>query len=130
MGSGAWLGGDLGARGGAAVEGALIVSDCPGGLELDISEQTRQFRNAFRKRIGRLPPSASAHAYDAMMMVLAAHRRSLSGGGSGSRIRQELSQAILRDGVCGRLEVNGFGHVEGQIEVLRIEVGVPEIYEF
>ncbi|MBL4632657.1 MAG: penicillin-binding protein activator [Kofleriaceae bacterium] len=130
MGSGAWLGGDLAARGGAAVEGALIVSACPGGLELDVSEQAREFRNEFRKHIGRPPPSASAHAYDAMTMVLAAHRRSLSGGGSGSRTGQELRAAILRDGVCGTLEVNGLGQVEGQIEVLRVLAGVPEIYEF
>lgn len=130
MGSGAWLSPTLAARGGAAVEGALIVSTCPGGLAIDRSEQAQAFYREFHKTIGHKASAASAMAFDAATMVLVAHKQATSRGGTSEDMRIALQAATLRDGVCGSFQMDQFGQVFGQIEVLRVESGNPEIYEY
>lgn len=126
----AWNRPGLAARGGEAVEGALLLSTCPGGIGTDLSALGTQFADAFQAANGRAPSGTAAAAYDAMTMVLRARKEALIRGGQRRDLKRALRHVQLRDGLCGSLRMGPTGQVEGQIEVLRVESGVPEIYGY
>lgn len=126
----AWDQPSLSARGGAAVEGALLVSMCPGGMGTDLSALGRRFAEDFEQRNGRAPSRAAAAAYDAMVLVMKARERAAKPGAAREEMQRALRSAAVRDGLCGSLQMTESGQVEGQIEVLRVESGSPEIYEY
>lgn len=130
MGSSSWIDPSLGARGGSAVEGALMIGTCPGGHGIDLSERGRSFGDEFTRSQGRSPTMAAAAANDAMTMILGARAWAASHGGTRADAARSLRTAQLRDGVCGTQTMSARGQVEGEIEVLRVEQGSPEIYEY
>jgi ABC-type branched-subunit amino acid transport system substrate-binding protein len=130
MGASGWLDPSLGARGGSAVEGALVIGTCPGGHGIDLSERGRSFNEAFLREQGRPPSAAAATANDAMTMVLLVRAWAAGHGGKRADAARAMRSAQLRDGVCGTQTVDAAGQVQGQIEVLRVEQGKLEIYEY
>jgi ABC-type branched-subunit amino acid transport system substrate-binding protein len=130
MGSSSWIDPSLGARGGSAVEGALMIGTCPGGHGIDLSERGRSFGDEFTRLKRRAPSMAAAAANDAMTMILGARAWAASHGGTRADAARSLRTAQLRDGVCGTQTMNSRGQIEGEIEVLRVEQGSPEIYEY
>ncbi len=125
-----WLDPALSARGGDAVEGALILSTCPGGLGTDLSAQGAQFAEGFEAATGRAPSRAAALGYDAMSLILVAREEAAPRGGQRREFSTAMRTARLRDGLCGNLLMTASAQVEGQIEVLHVEAGHPEIYEY
>lgn len=130
MGSSSWIDQSLGARGGSAVEGALMIGTCPGGHGLDLTGRGRSFAEDFTREHGRAPSSAAAAANDAMTMILHVREWAAAHGGRRADAARSLRRARLRDGVCGTQTMSASGQVEGEIEVLRVEQGSPEIYEY
>lgn len=130
MGGASWMDPSLGARGGAAVEGALVIGTCPGGHGMDLSERGRSFSDAFLQQRGRTPSAAAATANDAMNIVLQVREWAAAHGGTRADATRAMRNAQLRDGVCGTQTMHASGQVEGEIEVLRVEQGHLEIYEY
>jgi ABC-type branched-subunit amino acid transport system substrate-binding protein len=130
MGGSSWLDPSLSARGGAAVEGALVIGTCPGGHGMDLSERGRSFEAAFRRLQGRTPSAAAATANDAMNMVLQVRDWAAKHGGQRADAARAMRSAQLRDGVCGTQTMHASGQIEGEIEVLRVEQGNLEIYGY
>lgn len=131
MGSSGWIHPSLGTRGGAAVEGALLISTCYGaGAGVDTGSRAQEFAEKFEAEHQR-PPSVAAHmAYDAMSIVLEARQWAAQHGGRRGDVARALRGARLRDGVCGSSFVNAAGQLEGEIEVLRVELGEPELFDY
>ncbi len=130
MGGSSWLDPSLGARGGSAVEGALVIGTCPGGHGIDLSERGRAFSKAFLDQQGREPSTAASAANDAMTMALAVREWAAGHGGSRGDAARALRTAQLRDGVCGTQTMDSSGQLQGEIEVLRVQQGHLEIYEY
>ncbi|HEU5056915.1 MAG TPA: penicillin-binding protein activator [Kofleriaceae bacterium] len=113
LGSSGWHHRGLIPRGGAAVDGALIVVAC-GGVgwagdeqQLDVADQAADFISRFEQRTGRPPGPVAAQAHDAARLFLAA--RAAAGAHRGAAARSALVSALstadLRDGACGRSRV-------------------------
>lgn len=130
MGGSSWLDPSLGARGGEAVEGALVIGTCPGGHGMDLSARGRHFNDAFLASQGRPPSAAAATANDAMNLVLSVREWAAANGGQREDAARRMRSAELRDGVCGTQTVDAQGQVQGEIEVLRVEQGNLEIYQY
>jgi ABC-type branched-subunit amino acid transport system substrate-binding protein len=102
VGGAGWHHPSLPVRGGAAVQGALILDVFPGDLGGDVGAQ---FAAAFQAKTGRPPSSAAAEAYDAAAMIAGAKQGTVSRAG----MRSALARTKLDDGACGpaSLDVDG-----------------------
>ena len=114
LGSSGWHHAGLIPRGGAAVDGALVVVAC-GGMgaagdeqQLDVGDDAADFIARFEQRTGRPPGQVAAQVHDAARLLLAA-RAAAAAGRRGATARAALSTALagarLDDGVCGRSRV-------------------------
>ncbi len=130
MGGSSWLDPSLGIRGGAAVEGALVIGTCPGGHGMDLSARARSFADEFHRQQGRAPSLAALAANDAMNIVLQVRDWAAKHGGKRADAARAMRNAQLRDGVCGTQTMHASGQIEGEIEVLRVEQGSLEIYGY
>ena len=125
MGAPGWHHPGLFARGGRAVEGALIVDVCAGGdAEEFATDGAAAFAEMFRRRQRRAPTPAAAQAYDAALLMLVA-RRGIENGAVSPRARMAaaLSSASIDDGACGAATVGSTGEIEREPIVLRVEAG-------
>jgi ABC-type branched-subunit amino acid transport system substrate-binding protein len=104
VGGAGWHHPSLPVRGGAAVQGALILDVFPGDLGGDASAQ---FGQAFQARTGRPPSSAAAEAYDAATMIANAR----TGVTSRAGLRAALARGKLDDGACGPASIDVDGEV-------------------
>jgi hypothetical protein len=130
VGSSSWLHPNLSASGGSTVDGALLISTCPGGHGLDLSDSVQRFEARFLAKAGRAPGLAAKQAFDAATLMVRAQKWARSRRNKRVDVARFLRRAQLRDGLCGTLDVNSQGQVEGQIEVFRVERGNPEIFEY
>ena len=128
LGSSGWHHAGLIPRGGAAVDGALVVVPC-GGLgsagdeqELDISDDAALLVSRFEQRTGHPPGAVAAQAHDAARLLLAA--RAAAAGRRGTAARAALTAALaggaLKDGACGAARVVR-GELIGEASLLRID---------
>ena len=128
LGSSGWHHGGLIPRGGAAVDGALVVVACAGiggdgdEQQLDVADDAAEVIERFEQRTGRPPGPVAARAHDAARLFLAA--RAAAGGRRGAGARAALSAALatgeLRGGACGRARVVR-GELIGEAGLLRID---------
>jgi len=98
VGGAGWHHPTLPARGGTAVQGALIVDPCPidqGG------DATQQFASDFLARTNHQPSSAAAQAFDAATLVATAREHAASARDLRAAFRDALAHAKLEDGACG-----------------------------
>ena len=98
VGGAGWHHPTLPARGGAAVQGALIVDPCPidqGG------DDAQRFAADFLAKTNHAPSSAAAQAFDAATLVAAARERAASSRDPRAYFRDALAHGKLDDGACG-----------------------------
>jgi len=127
LGSSGWHHAGLIPRGGAAVDGALVVVPCggvgsPGDDQgLDVADDAEEFITRFEQETGRPAGPVAAQAHDAARLLLAARAAASSRRGPGSRaaLSAALAAGDLRDGACGRARV-----VRGE---LTVEAGLVQV---
>ncbi|HET7503278.1 MAG TPA: penicillin-binding protein activator [Kofleriaceae bacterium] len=121
VGGAGWHHATLPVRGGAAVQGALIVDDFAGELGGDAAAQ---FAAAFQQRTRRPPSTAAAQAYDAAQLVAAARAEAEARGDRGDRraaLRGALAHARLTDGACGPAAIGPDGELTRTPSVLEVQ---------
>ena len=95
-------------RGGAAVQGALIVDDFAGELGGDLAVQ---FVAAFQQRARRAPSTAAAQAHDAAALMATARAQAATASEPRGAFRSALAHAQLADGVCGPAAIGPDGEL-------------------
>jgi branched-chain amino acid transport system substrate-binding protein len=118
VGGAGWHHPSLPLRGGAAVQGALIVDAFAGDLG---GELAVAFGAEFQQRVGREPSSAAAEAFDAATLIVKA-RKEASATTSHDRwaMRGALAHVRLDDGACGPVGMNPEGEVDRAMTVLEV----------
>ncbi|HMG20548.1 MAG TPA: penicillin-binding protein activator [Kofleriaceae bacterium] len=120
VGGAGWHHASLPVRGGAAVQGALIVDDFAGELGAELAVQ---FAAEFQQRTRRTPSSAAAQVRDAAALVAAA-RAQVAGSGTiapRAALRAALARARLDDGACGPAAIAPDGELERTPSVLEVQ---------
>ncbi|MGN6104582.1 MAG: penicillin-binding protein activator, partial [Kofleriaceae bacterium] len=117
VGGAGWNHPSLPVRGGAAVQGALIVDAFPGELGADASVQLVQ---SFQQRTGRTPSAAAAQAHDAAALI--AHARAQAAGATEVRgaLRAALARGRLDDGACGPAAIGPDGELARTPVILEV----------
>ena len=129
VGGAGWHHPSLSPRGGAAVEGALVLDVFARGSQLDATDDASMFAQAFKRRMRRQPTSVAAQAFDAAKMVMGALARMRGRSGTARSIfRRELSRMQLIDGVCGAARMRD-GEIVRDAMVFRVEAGEFVRYE-
>jgi ABC-type branched-subunit amino acid transport system substrate-binding protein len=120
VGGAGWHHASLPVRGGAAVQGALIVDDFAGELGGDAAAQ---FAQAFAQRTRRSPSAAAAQVYDAATLVAAARAEAAARASSDPRaqLQAALAHAKLTDGACGPAAIGPDGEIERAPSVLEVQ---------
>jgi ABC-type branched-subunit amino acid transport system substrate-binding protein len=98
VGGAGWHHPSLPIRGGAAVQGALLVDAFPGDLGGDAATQ---FGADFQQKTGRAPTSAAAEAHDAALLVVKARRSVATATDPRAAFQSALARGKLDDGACG-----------------------------
>ena len=120
VGGAGWNHPTLPVRGGAAVQGALIVDACAGVLGGDTGAA---FAAAFQQRSNRTPTSAAAQVHDAAALVAAARKQAATAPSAGLRaaMRGALARAKLDDGACGPAAIGPDGELAREPTVLEVQ---------
>lgn len=128
VGGGGWNHPTLPVRGGAAVQGALIVDAFAGALGGDTGAA---FAAAFQQRASRTPTAAAAQAHDAAALVAAARKQAASAapapGAAGDAsalhdaMRAALARARLDDGACGPAAIGPDGELAREPIILEVQ---------
>jgi ABC-type branched-subunit amino acid transport system substrate-binding protein len=118
LGSSGWHHPSLVARGGAAVDGALVVALCVGGPNEDyLGDRSAQIAARLRRAAGRSPSPLASQAYDAARLFfdrLIERGRADLGALAGAR---------LAAGACGPAVVDGSGQLRREPILLRVDAG-------
>lgn len=137
LGSSGWHHPSLPARGGSAIEGALLLDVYAGGDAEEFSgEAAERFAEAYAQRTGRPASAFAAQAYDAAALVLAGARAASLAPGKGdgrearAAVRQALARGYLANGVCGRARMGESGAIERQAVVLSVRGGAFVVHEY
>lgn len=118
VGSSGWNHPSLPARGGAAVQGALIVDAFIGDLGGDTGAQ---FAAAFQRRTHRAATAAAAQAHDAAALVAAARAEAAAAPDPRAALRRALARARLDDGACGPAAIGPDGELAREPHVLEVQ---------
>jgi branched-chain amino acid transport system substrate-binding protein len=118
VGGAGWHHPTLPVRGGAAVQGALIVDDFAGELGGDLAAQ---FAAAFQQRMKRSPGTAAAEAYDAATLLAAARAQAAAARDPRSALRAALAHARLPDGACGPAAIGPDGELARTPSILEVQ---------
>lgn len=120
LGSSGWNHPSVIARGGAAVEGALVLDACPGTDTIEpLSPASAAFAEAFQRAYGRPPSRAAAQAHDAARLAIAALASSSAAADPRAGASAALARARLVDGACGPAELRA-GELVRQIVLLQV----------
>jgi ABC-type branched-subunit amino acid transport system substrate-binding protein len=121
VGGAGWNHPTLPVRGGAAVQGALIVDAFAGPLGGDTGAA---FAAAFQQRSRRTATAAAAQAHDAAALVAAARARaavpSRAAGDLREAMRAALARARLDDGACSPAAIGPDGELAREPVVLEV----------
>jgi branched-chain amino acid transport system substrate-binding protein len=117
VGGAGWHHATLPIRGGAAVQGALIVDDFAGELG---GELAVQFAAAFQQRTRRSPSAAAAQVHDAAALIAAARVEAAAARDPRSALRAALAHARLDDGACGPAAMAPDGELERTPSTLEV----------
>jgi branched-chain amino acid transport system substrate-binding protein len=118
VGGAGWRHPTLAVRGGAAVQGALIVDDFAGELG---GELALEFAAAFQQRTRRAPSTAAAQVHDAAALVATARAQAAASGAPRSALRIALARATLADGACGPAAISKAGELERTPTVFEVQ---------
>jgi ABC-type branched-subunit amino acid transport system substrate-binding protein len=123
LGSSGWYHAGLAPRGGAAVDGALVVVPCAGVVGDQAGDQAADLIERFEARTGRPPGLVAAQAHDAALLFFAARERAASARDPSAELARSLRLTGLPDGACGPAQVGNDGQVERAASLLRVEGG-------
>jgi ABC-type branched-subunit amino acid transport system substrate-binding protein len=124
LGSSGWYHASLLARGGAAVDGALVVAPCAPVTADGASPDATDFAERFETRAGRPPGPVAALAHDAAALFFAAREAAIARARDPrSDLTFALRRAVLPDGACGPSRMAEDGHLERTASLLRVEAG-------
>jgi ABC-type branched-subunit amino acid transport system substrate-binding protein len=118
VGGAGWHHPSLPIRGGAAVQGALILDDFAGA---DGGEPAAHLVAAFQQRTRRSPSTAAAQAYDAATLVAAARAAAAAGGEPRAALRGALARARIDDGACGPAAIGADGELARTPSLLEVQ---------
>jgi ABC-type branched-subunit amino acid transport system substrate-binding protein len=118
VGGAGWDDPSLPARGGPAVQGALVLDPCPGALGGDASQA---FADAFQQATGRAPGGAASEAFDAAALVAAARTAADPAGDPREAVRAALAAGMLDDGACGPAKIGPDGEITRDPTVLEVD---------
>jgi ABC-type branched-subunit amino acid transport system substrate-binding protein len=118
VGGAGWHHATLPVRGGAAVQGALIVDAFAGELGGDLAAQ---FAAAFQQRTRRSPSTAAAQVHDAAALVAAARAQAAAAADPRSALRAALGRATLADGACGPAAIGRDGELTRTPAILEVQ---------
>jgi ABC-type branched-subunit amino acid transport system substrate-binding protein len=118
VGGAGWHHPSLPVRGGAPVQGALIVDDFAAELGGDLAVQLTE---AFQARTRRAPSTAAAQAYDAAALIAAARAEAAAAPDPRAALRNALAHARLADGACGPAAIGPDGELERTPSLLSVE---------
>jgi len=118
IGGAGWHHPTLPVRGGAAVQGALIVDDFAGELGGDTAVQ---FAAEFQQRTRRAPSTAAAEARDAAALIAGARGQAAGAAAPRAALRAALARARLDDGACGPAAMAPDGELERTPSVLEVQ---------
>ena len=118
VGGSGWNHPSLPIRGGAAVQGAMIVDAFIGDLGGDTGAQ---FAAVFQQRTSRTPSAAAAQAHDAALLV--GRARALAAASKEPRValRLAIAHAKLDDGACGPAAMDPEGELAREPNVLEVQ---------
>jgi len=121
VGGAGWNHPTLPLRGGAAVQGALIVDAFTGALGGDAGAA---FAAAFQQRSGRAPTAAAAQVHDAAALIAQARAAAAPAGRAAGDPRGALRAALARarqgDGACGPAAMGPDGELLREPAVLEV----------
>lgn len=118
IGGAGWHHPSLAIRGGAALQGAMIVDDFPGELGGDLAAQ---LTDGFQQRLRRPPSTAAAQAYDAATLVARARASIATTADPRAAMRGALAHATLDDGACGPAAIGPDGELERTPAILEVQ---------
>jgi hypothetical protein len=119
VGGAGWHHPSLPIRGGAALQGALIVDAFAGELGADTGAQ---FAQVFQQRTNRTPSAAAAQVHDAATLVARVRKETSSAAALDARtaFRTALARAKLDDGACGPAVMGADGELQRTPSVLEV----------
>jgi ABC-type branched-subunit amino acid transport system substrate-binding protein len=118
VGGAGWRHATLPVRGGAAVQGALIVDDFAAELG---GELALQLAAAFQQRTRRAPSTAAAQVHDAAALIAAARAQAATAREPRGALRVALARAALPDGACGPAAIGHDGELERTPTVFEVQ---------
>ncbi len=118
VGGAGWHHPTLPVRGGAAVQGALIVDDFAGELGGDLAVA---FAATFQQRAKHPPSTAAAQTYDAATLIATARAEAAGAGDPRNALRVALAHAKLPDGACGPAAIGPDGELARAPNVLEVQ---------
>ncbi len=120
VGGGGWHHPSSPVRGGAAVQGALIVDVWAAELGGPVAAG---FAQDYQQRARHAASSAAAEAYDAATLISAARQAAAAAGPSGVRraLVSTLAHARLDDGACGAAVVGADGELAREPSILQVQ---------
>ncbi len=118
VGGAGWHHPTLPVRGGAAVQGALIVDAFPGELGGDTGAA---FVAAFLSRTNRTPSAVAAETYDAATLVAVARKAAATASDVRGALRAALAHGKLDDGACGPATMGSDGELAREPAVLEVQ---------
>lgn len=118
VGGAGWHHPTLPIRGGAPIQGALVVDTFLGDLGGDAGAQ---FAAEFTQRTKRSPSSAAAQTYDAAIVMANARREAASSSDPRAALRTSLARAKLADGACGPAAMGADGELAHEPIVLEVQ---------
>ena len=118
VGGAGWHHPSLPTRGGAAVQGALIVDvfGAESGGDLAVA-----FNAAFQQKTGRAASSAAAEANDAAMLVAQARFAAAAAADPRAAFRSALARGKLDDGACGPAAIETDGELVRTPLILEVQ---------
>ena len=117
VGGAGWHHPTLPIRGGAPLQGAMIVDTFLGDLGGDAGAV---FATEFAQRTRRSPSSAAAQAHDAALVIANARREAASSSDPRGALRAALARAKLDDGACGPAAMGADGELAREPVVLEV----------
>lgn len=118
VGGAGWHHPSLTTRGGAAVQGALIVDVFGGSTGGDLAAG---FAAAFQQKTNRSPSGAAAEAHDAATLIAQARAAAATTTDPRAALRAALARGKLDDGVCGPAAMDGGGELARTPVVLEVQ---------
>jgi hypothetical protein len=124
LGSSGWHHPGLVPRGGALVEGSLILDVFSGGGSDEASSDgAAAFAAAFERHTGHPPGSLAAQAHDAALLLLRARAAAAAAADPRAELRHRLRSARIDDGACTAAQVTATGGLARAALLLRVDQG-------